>query len=187
MSEETRYRGTDPTGGACARSLDLLPLHLQGRVSDPGVVLWLQAHLSACGDCQEEEVFLRGILPACPQPPGDLVASVMSRLASPATSPRPEVDTSSPSVAPLVVSRPWLRRIRPGSWAASVAALLVIGLGIGTLWNGDTAPGGDLLFSAFLEDDDGPRGADEWMVAGAPVLDALSDEVLFALVSEVGR
>lgn len=173
-------------GDGCARALDLLPLHLQRRIPDPEEALWLEQHLQVCGDCGEEAAFLEGLLPACPEPPVDLVASVLARVESPVTPSVPHVYGNSPPSRLSASTRPG-RRVRFGGWAASVAALLVLGLGIGIIWTGDGANGGDLLFSAFLEDDEVPGDRDDWMVAGAPVLDALPDEVLLALVSEAGR
>lgn len=180
MTEDTRYGWKGSGGSGCARAVDLLPLHVRGSVPVGSEALWIEEHLTRCDSCRAEAAFLEQLLSARPEAPVGLAAAVMARLESPAATPL------SMTPADPVPRRPHLPPQRYGGWAASVAAILVLGLGIGAFWMTESPVSGDLLFSAFLEDGEVVEDQDEWMVAGAPVLDALPDEVLLALVTEGG-
>ncbi len=182
MTEETRYGWKGSGGSGCARAVDLLPLHVRGSIPDMSDALWIEEHLTHCDSCRDEALFLEQVLSARPEAPSGLATSVLARLEAPAVA-------MPPRVAPATVSAPpppYLPPRRYGGWAASIAAILVLALGIGTFWLSESPTAGDLLFSAFLDDADESEDRDEWMVAGAPVLDALPDEVLLALVTEGG-
>ncbi|TVR63830.1 MAG: hypothetical protein EA422_08255 [Gemmatimonadales bacterium] len=143
-------------------------------------MLWLEEHVSRCDSCRAEAVFLERLLSSRREAPAGLAAAVMARLED-ATVSMPSRVPDAPGSIP---NRPHLPPRRFGGWAVSVAAVLVLALGIGTFWMAESNVAGDLFLSAFLEDGDEPGNQDEWMVAGAPVLDALPDEVLLALVTE---
>jgi len=128
----------------------------------------VETHLPSCLDCRRESELVLGLRDSRPQAPTGLEARIQARV-------REEFETKS------AFSR---RRWVP-TWALSAAAVVVLALGIGVIWNpGDSDPvqgpivvaSQDLLPEAWLWDDG--------MIAGAPVFDGLSDEELEALLEE---
>ncbi len=149
---------------SCGTVRDLLPL-LYAETTSAEDLSGLDDHLLECGDCHEEAVFLARVAQARPRPPAGLSHRI---------------------VAEVMESRRRLSlepRIRVAGWMTSVAALLVLSLGIGLYWTGGASPDLDFALTSFLDADEGEY--DEWMVAGAPVLDALPDEVLRDLMVDL--
>jgi hypothetical protein len=141
----------------------------------------LRSHLLGCTDCQRAATALAALKAAMPTPPGDLGLKILAGLLSSTEQPAGlhEPDTAGP--------RPHHRWLPSGWGVAALAASLLLafiaGIGSGHVWPSDTAMAGlDPL--AFVDPDlDG--WAEEWLVAGAPVLEALSDETLYLLAMEL--
>jgi len=150
---------------SCGIVRDLLPL-LYAETASAEDLSGLDDHLLACDDCHEEAVFLARVAQARPRPPAGLSHRIVAEVTK---------SRRRPSVEP---------RIRAAGWMTSVAAMLVLSLGIGLYWTGAASPDLDFALTSFLDaDDEGEY--DEWMVAGAPVLDALPDEVLRDLMVDL--
>ncbi len=180
--------GRDPTAGdplSCAQVRELLP-GFGGTAARGDEREAVNRHLSACRACAEEARFVARIRSVRPDPPPGMVERVMSRL-----------QESRPAMAPASGGTPtWGSQgtatsevAGPGqgwtatSWSLAAAALLVLALGVGVVWSDDQNPVGEgLIASLVTEDDPGP--AEEWLVAGAPVWDALPDEVLQTLLED---
>ncbi|GEM_PF-1010945 len=174
---ETNQPSSD--GTPCGDALDQLPLRIAGRLAAREARA-LEEHLSRCAGCAAEVEFLEAVVRARPEPPRAFKTSVLGRL---------RIDDSG--VTEAVPARwKWLANRWDGSqrraagWGLSAAALLVLALGIGVVWSEDPVADGDTQFtSALLAPED--EMVEEWMVAGAPVLDGLPDEVLLSLMTEM--
>ncbi|MFO8172827.1 MAG: anti-sigma factor family protein [Gemmatimonadota bacterium] len=140
----------------------------------------LRNHLATCAGCREEENLIRSLLNARPEAPADLEERIQARV-------REEMSRGarSESEEVRVLRSPRWRQWAP-AWALSAAALAIVSLGIGVLWNGEvpeitTEPvevaAQEPLPEAWLWDDG--------VVAGAPVYDDLTDEELEALLEEL--
>jgi hypothetical protein len=162
MTNEGTGGGFHGTG--CDEILDLVSLRPTGALS-PDAAARLDHHLEGCSACAREAAFAARVYEARPEPP--------------------------PGLADAVLREAWGRRGRarpaPGwmSTSLAAAAVLVLSLGIG-LATRTVGPGeGGLLLSSALETPAPEWGAEEWLVAGAPVLEGISDEALLLLLDEV--
>ena len=166
----------------CEEIRDVLPEWTLG-VLDGEAGAVVKEHLAHCPDCAGEETVLRTILAAKPDAPAGLDARIRARVreelgAGQSTG----MPVSEPEVVPLFKRGRWAP-----TWALSAAAVVILSLGIGVVWNGEEVPevgqdpiqvvAGEPLPEAWLWDDG--------MVAGAPVYDGLSDEQLEALIQEL--
>jgi len=152
----------------CASVRDLLPIQVLGELA-PGDDLRVESHLAACGECREEQTFVRRLVLARVEPPRELLSSILAAV--------DEAARPMPTVAPIR---------RSVTWALPAAAAIVLALGIGTIWNGPSADQSE--WNLALESDVTMAWfGDEWMVAGAPMLAALPDEVLRSLIAELDR
>jgi predicted anti-sigma-YlaC factor YlaD len=163
----------------CDRVRELLPE--RGHDSLPiGVERELDAHLTSCPECREEARFLATLLQARPQAPQGLEATIMARL---------QAETGLGAAPTTARVLPFRRRRWLGmpSWALSAAALVVVGLGTGVIWS---RKGTELVQEPSNTSEDAPLPEswlwDDGMVAGAPVLDGLSEEDLETLLKELG-
>ncbi len=160
MSRE-RGMGEDRADAlGCSDVRDLLPLEdlgRHGRVSPE-----VEAHLLGCAECRAEAEFVARLKSLRPEPPNTILRGVMDRARPPAEGTR--------------------RRWGTGSWL-SAAAATVLALGLGLLWDSPTAD--DSVWTSALEPEPASWYGEEWMVAGGPVPDALSDDVLMALLEEM--
>lgn len=176
MTESTMPRDTD----ACLRFQEDLPLLGEGMLVTEEERA-LRSHLEGCAACQSEAAALQTLKLAMPQPPGDLGLKILAGLVSP-TSSAAGIDEPG-----LVIPFVRKRQIPAGWGTAALAASLILafiaGIGGGRFLPSDAAPGAlDPL--AFVDPDlDG--WAEEWFVAGAPLLEALSDETLYLLAMEM--
>lgn len=163
----------------CEEIQELLPEWMAG-VLDNTQEEAVAQHLSGCAACQKEEALLRGILNSRPQAPKGLEARIQARV-------RQEFHGGSIRLergVSAVRSRRW-RRWTP-TWALSAAALAVVSLGIGVLWNGQsTDVSTDPLEVAVQEPLPEAWLWDDGVVAGGPVYDDLTDEELQALIEEL--
>jgi hypothetical protein len=156
----------------------------------PGQEEYLRAHLSRCEPCADAERLLATARSARPEPPRDLGLRIVARaLAQRETG---QGASASPWPAPSSAPAPGvlpLRRRPPARWwtsSAAAAAVLVLAVGMGLVarGTGDGPESGSALLAAL---DEGAYGwwGDEWMVAGAPYLDGLSDETLAVLAAGI--
>jgi hypothetical protein len=170
------------TVSGCEEMRDLLPELAAGTLaSERGRPV--REHLSSCADCRAEFEILRNLraelLQEGPVPPG-LEGRIQARV-------REELgaalmEGTRPDVLDIRAVR---RRRRMPTWALSAAAMLVLALGTGVLWD-RFGQDGPLDSLEVASQDPAPEAWlwDDGMVAGAPVLDGLSDEDLEALLQE---
>jgi len=155
----------------------VLPAELEGAV---------ESHLASCEGCQEEARLLEALRSVRPEAPQGLEAAILARLQ--AEGPPALRGMGNPSDASGKVIPLWGRRwLGLPAWGLSAAALVVLALGTGLIWN---QKGTELVQEPVeLASQDGAPEAwlwDDGMVAGAPVFDGLSDEDLEALLEEMG-
>lgn len=185
---ETTDSGRNPTSGeslSCAQVRELLP-GFGATTARRGEREAVNRHLSACRACAEEARFVARIRSVKPDPPPGMVEQVMRRLRES----RPAMAGASggtPTWRPHGTSASEVAGPGQGwtatSWSLAAAAVLVLALGVGVVWSEDQSPVGEgLIASLVTEDDPGP--GEEWLVAGAPVWDALPDEVLQTLLED---
>ena len=179
------------TGNDCEMIREWLPEMDAGTLSaeDAGTV---QGHLRGCAECRKElELigFLREGMAkaegAADVPPG-LEARIKARVREDLAVDQPGMEgRRAPKEVGVI---PIVGRIRQApAWALSAAAVVILALGTGVIWNQKTSESGldpvvvatqDPLPESWLWDDG--------LVAGAPVFDGLSDADLEALVKEFG-
>ena len=155
-------------GTTCQELADRLPDWIAGRLSDGDSVL-VKDHVSGCEDCSAQAELLAELFRARPVAP----TGMAQRIASAA------IGQVLPEAA---TERAW---IRP-AWVLSAAAVLV--LVVGTTLLVRDPPSMDIvgaLGEVSLEESQ-VWIADDGAVAGAPVLDDLSDEALATLIEELG-
>ena len=166
----------------CDEIRDALPEWALGAL-DPAERATVEEHLSSCRDCSREEEVLRALLASRPQPPVDLEARIRARI-------REEMkgggEIGAPEGGAGVI--PLFRRGRwAPSWVLSAAAVVVLSLGIGVVWNDEDIPevGQDPI--QVVADEPLPEAWlwDNGVVAGAPLYDDLTDEQLEALIKEL--
>jgi len=127
----------------------------------------LDAHLTDCPECREELALVRALRASRPEPSTALEQRVRSGL------------RSVPAVGARTTARPW--------WMAA-AAVLVLALGTGVVWDQLNVGSSDpeaVLLADDLDSDLWPGG--ETMVAGGLVWEDLSDEELEALLEDFER
>lgn len=170
------------TGSACEGIRDLLADVAAG-VPPPEELDLIQDHLLSCADCRGELEIIRGLRAALAkgsEVPAGLEASIQARVREEIGEALTEgVDSGMADIG----KRPG-RRWAP-TWALSSAAVVVLALGTGIIWNRISADGAlDPLSVASQEPLPEAWLWDDGMVAGAPVFDGLSDEDLEALLEE---
>lgn len=157
MDENEVNEGLD-----CASVRDRLPLHYLGLLTlaeDGG----LDAHLEHCSACRDEAAWVRRLQCARSEPPAGLSARIVAAA----------MDRPLPS-----------RRRASWLWALPAAALFVLALGIGTIWNGENP---EEIWSLALEPESTMRWfGNDWVVADDPQLHALPDDVLRQILVELG-
>lgn len=163
----------------CARARDLLPLRVGGRLS-PEEESRVAGHLQGCSGCAGEMAFLVRLQGARPDPGPDLARAVLRDLGR-----EGELRGGTGSTPNR---RRHLPVFRKSAWALRAAAVVILGLGAGLLWQGREAP--ESVWSLALDPQHsdeytGMWAGDEWMVAGEPLLDELPDEVLLALLEDL--
>jgi len=166
----------------CERVVEVLPDWILGTL-DPELGMDMERHLGSCPDCTREEEVLRQILALRPTPPGDLADRIQARvreemtLAAEVKGAKEQAD-----VVPLFRRPRWAP-----TWALSAAAVVLLSLGIGVVWNGEEVPDVGQSSTQVVAEEPIPEAWlwDDGMVAGAPVYDGLTDEQLEALIEEL--
>lgn len=121
----------------------------------------LADHLASCSECARDVALMARLARARPDPSPDLLSAIVG-LAR-----QTRLPTGWPS----------------GTVAAAAVLLLSLGVGLISHYADPPRPAGSL---DALVTDVGPEAweDDEWYVAGAPVLEALPDQMLLALLEE---
>lgn len=166
MGNEQKGRWQETMHLDCDEVLDRVSASvalMAGAPKDPRI----ERHLSACSDCRDATAFMLRLARARPVPPRNLPALVLERVLQES------------------------RGIAKGGWgrtALAAAAVLVLTFGTGLvtqnlgLTAGSDRPGWELAFDAS----ELGWAEEEWIVAGAPYLEGVSDETLMALLAEEG-
>ena len=153
----------------CAEALErssLPPLSTEGGTgspvqgSDPRDQA-LAHHLATCVDCAREAAFIARLARARPEPPSELLTAILLTAR--------RVPTHS------------------GWWSGSVAAaaVLILSLGVGLISHQANPPRSfGPLDALVMNEGMADWEDDEWYVAGAPVLEALPEQMLLALLQE---
>jgi len=153
---------------ACAEWVERLPEWVARRLPSEEAAA-LAEHVRACPDCAAEARVIRALVGARPDAPAGLAVRVSAAL-------RREPVAGSPRS-----SHSRLRRWP--AWAAS-AAVLALAAGSYLLGTGDRSNIDGL--GQFQAEGGSVWISDDGIVAGAPVLDELSEDALTALLEEMG-
>lgn len=164
--EEGSGRSLGPSPGepsiSCAEVRDLLPLRDPADAGHPG----LEEHLGGCPECAAEARFVGWMRALRPEPPATILTGVLERARDEATAGAARRDR---------------RPTRAVAWMLAAAAAAGLAFGIGFLPDS----GADPVWRIALDPEPAIWYGDEWVVAGGPVPDALSDELLMALLEEM--
>lgn len=155
---------------------DLLPDWIAGRLTEPRAGQ-VERVVATDEELAAEARFLRRVAAARPEPPADLTERIVQAVHDDALISASGARTSAAGRRLVTVG--WLARS-----AVAAAALVVLALGI-ERW-GVPGAGRAPLDQLALEDTSSPWVAEDGFVAGAPVLDDLSDEALASLLEELG-
>ena len=147
---------------SCAEVRDLLPLRDPAGAGHPG----LEEHLGACPECAGEARFVGWMRGLRPEPPAAILAGVLERARDEAAAASARRDRRPP---------------RAVAWTLAAAAAAGLAFGIGFLAD----RGADPVWRIALDPEPAIWYGDDWVVAGGPVPDALSDELLMALLEEM--
>ncbi len=164
---------TQPASPSCDEVRDLLPLLGPGPRSSSFANVEL--HLRDCSECRAEAEFVMRLGELRPEPPISILQGVLGRAAERdlPTAPESRVDGEH--------GVHW----RGVSWSLAAAAVAVLALGVGILSGPD--PASDPVWMLALEPEPASWYGDEWMIAGGPVPEALSDDILRALLEEMDQ
>ncbi len=159
--ESEARKGLTQSGfSPCAEIRDLLPLSglgFRGDSDRPDI----EAHLHSCAECRSEAEFVARLCELRPEPPLFILQGVLDG----------------------AVRSDWVRRPRWRSLSAAAVAILALGMGL--FWNPE--PTADPLWALALEPEPTTWYSDEWIIAGGLVPQALSDDVLRALLQEMSQ
>lgn len=192
---------------ACDEVREHLPLLVARRSAASGAASCsgphppMQAHLEACSTCAEEYRFLERLARARPAPPADLAARVVARALLPTSQPSESSEAAGFDVIPFrsrpdhprsdhtLTEQARTDRPTPSRWWTSpvaAAAVVVLAAGLGLVARGvTTAIDGSRTLVAFDATTSADWTAEEWMVAGAPYLESVSDETLALLAAGI--
>lgn len=143
----------------CGTVREWLPGHAAHEL-DVEASAQVEAHVAACDECRAELELVMLLRGSRVTVPSGLAAQITRRVRS----------------ERRVIHRPW--------WGISAAAVAALALGIG--FNG-SAPGSSAAVADFAyETEEGDLWlSDDGLLAGAPAIDALSDEALVELLDEL--
>ncbi|TVP60248.1 MAG: zf-HC2 domain-containing protein [Gemmatimonadales bacterium] len=161
MSETMNHQGSNDGSNVCGEILDIASRGAARGLSAP-LRARVEAHTEHCRDCASDVRFMRKVHRARSAPPPGLARAVLARL---------EVESE---------------RIQGGWRSASLAAVavLVLAMGMGLATQAVDSQPEAHGWELAVADGDLEWLADEWLVAGAPYLEGVSDETLLALLSE---
>ena len=122
----------------------------------------VEAHVERCRRCAAEIAFMQRVHRARPMPPAGLAHSVLARLEDEGV------------------------RMLDGWRSASMAAaaVLVLSMGVGLATQSLDSDGSGPAWNYAFVDGDVEWVSDDWLVAGAPYLEEVSEETLLALLSD---
>jgi len=145
----------------CATIREMIPDVAAGR-ADAAARGVVDSHTAACDECAAELRLARGLAETIPVAPVDLSARVLDAV------------------------RNGRRPARRGWWGLSAAAVAALALGIGItsgpVENGTSAGSGEIAIESEEEE---LWLSEDGILAGAPVLETLSDEALAELLDEL--
>lgn len=173
------------TGPACEAIKDRLPDVAAGTLPQAEEAS-IQAHLLSCADCRAELELVRGLRAAL-ENESAVPSGLEGRIQALVREERGEAQEESvgPRTLDIGAQGAEPHRRRAPAWALSAAAVVVLALGTGIIWNRIGTEGGpDPLAVASQEPLPEAWLWDDGMVAGAPVFDGLSDAELEALLKE---
>ena len=143
----------------CGHIREWIPDVAAGRASDDAART-VEAHAAGCGDCRAELALARALFDTRPRIPGDAAGPVLGALRR---------DRSAS---------------RRSSWGLAAAAVAALALGIGiSSGPGVPAGNGDDVLDEVAEEE--LWLSDDGVVAGAPMIETLSDEALEQLLDEL--
>ena len=154
----------------CEDLADRLPDWVAGRLAEAEAAA-ISPHVQGCADCAAHASVLSALLAARPTAPAGMSERIALALKEP--------DRAAPGIP----------RWRRPAWAISAAAVLVLAVGTAVMRQTAVAPEETVAASALgevVEDESVVWTAGDGAVAGAPVLEDLSDEALATLVEELG-
>lgn len=163
----------------CAEIRDRIPEFVAGRYGGATTARFVE-HLRGCDVCSTEVDLIRALHADRPEVPAALEARVRDAVSRALA----EDAASRPTVVPLSRS---LRRSPIPSWALGMAAILALAIGTPLVVDrmqeaGRVDAAGQVVeemsIASLWSGEDG-------LVAGAPMLDDLSDEALMALLEEM--
>ena len=150
----------------CVELADRLPGWAAERLS-PEEARAVAEHVASCVDCAGQVAVIRAVRAGRPSAPAGLAERIGTVIRDAEPAPRP---------APV--------RCAWAAWATSAAAVLLLALGTFVLRDGATDPPADLGEVALEES---VWIAEDGIVAGAPLLDQLPEDVLALLLEEIGE
>ena len=154
----------------CQEMADRLPDWASGRLTDAESAL-VAEHLDGCEDCSAQESVLGALFVARPEAP----AGLAERIARAAR-------VQAYAVPRAGVKRAWYRP----AWALPAAAVLVLAVGTTILFRASQVIEVASALGEVPLEESQIWITDDGVVAGAPVLDDLSDEALATLLEELG-
>lgn len=165
----------------CEAVQDRLPELAAGRLA-PGTAGELRTHLAGCDACAGELVVLEALAASPVAVPAGLEARIQAAVAARGSAEAGVRDIGS---APSRRSAGAPGGFRIPAWGWAVAAGLALFLGRG-VWTGPDAGGAerDLGLMAQASGEYSALPADDGVVAGAPLLDGLTEDDLNALLEE---
>ena len=144
----------------CETVREWIPDYVSGRLSKLDATS-VQSHLKACDECRGEVGLARLVFESRVNAPDGLANRVRDAVRYDRTS----------------VSRPW--------WGITAAAVAALALGIGISSDRPEQPESEIPGYAYELEDVDLWLSDDGLIAGAPALDALSDEALLRFLDEL--
>jgi anti-sigma factor RsiW len=169
-------------GRACETFRDRLVEHTTGDLSALEAAE-TQAHLDRCEDCAAEAELLRGLAAARRAAPAGLADGILAAYREEASPGIAAYRDGGPAVALRRVTRPaWFRGL---PMAAAVAGVLLVGALVARTGVVRDAPPEEVALAQEAGMAILPWPGDDGLLAGAPALDALTDDEIEARLEEL--